>query len=115
MPKVDFKLDNTDRQLLDALQKDGRTTIGELAERVSLSQSPCWRRVRNLEECGVIAGYHARLDRRLLGYGMLGLVHMACTITRQIWQRPLNGKWSHFLRCWFATTCRAAMTINWNW
>lgn len=77
MSKEYLKLDNTDRQLLDALQKDGRTTIGDLAERVSLSQSPCWRRVRHLEECGVIAGYHARLDRKLLGYGVLGFVHLA--------------------------------------
>ena len=62
-------LDSTDRQLLEALQQDARTTIAELAQRVSLSPSPCWRRVRQLEESGVIAGYHARLSRDKLGYG----------------------------------------------
>ncbi|AOW11744.1 AsnC family transcriptional regulator [Hydrogenophaga crassostreae] len=69
--------DAIDRQLLTALQKNGRTTVGELAELVSLSQSPCWRRVRQLEDSGIIAGYHARLDRKLLGYGVLGFVHLA--------------------------------------
>ncbi len=70
-------LDAIDRQLLTALQRNGRTTVGELAELVSLSQSPCWRRVRQLEDSGVIAGYHARLDRKRLGYGVLGFVHLA--------------------------------------
>ena len=77
MPKEVTALDATDRRLLAALQQDGRTTIGELAELVSLSQSPCWRRVRQMEESGLIAGYHARLDRKKLGYGVLGFVHLA--------------------------------------
>jgi Lrp/AsnC family transcriptional regulator, leucine-responsive regulatory protein len=74
---MSFSPDPVDRQLLSALQKNGRTTVGELAELVSLSPSPCWRRVRQLEESGLIAGYHARLDRQLLGYGVLGFVHLA--------------------------------------
>lgn len=69
-------MDNTDRQLLDALQKDARQTVAELAQRVSLSPSPCWRRVRQLEESGVIEGYHARLSRQKLGYGVTGFVHL---------------------------------------
>jgi DNA-binding Lrp family transcriptional regulator len=69
-------LDSTDRQLLEALQQDARTTVAELAQRVSLSPSPCWRRVRQLEESGVIAGYHARLSRDKLGYGVTGFVHL---------------------------------------
>lgn len=77
MPLMENQLDAVDRRLLAALQKDGRRTIAELAESVSLSPSPCWRRVRQLEERGVIAGYHARLDRQLLGYGVLGFVHLA--------------------------------------
>lgn len=77
MTRTDIRLDAIDRQLLTALQKNGRTTVGELAELVSLSQSPCWRRVRQLEDMGVIAGYHARLDRKLLGHGVLGFVHLA--------------------------------------
>ena len=69
-------LDSTDRQLLDALQHDARQTVAELAQRVSLSPSPCWRRVRQLEESGVIEGYHAHLSRHKLGYGVTGFVHL---------------------------------------
>lgn len=76
MPSTLPILDAVDRALLDALQKDGRATVGELAERVSLSPSPCWRRVRQLEESGLISGYHAHLDRWRAGYGVLGFVQI---------------------------------------
>jgi DNA-binding Lrp family transcriptional regulator len=69
-------LDNTDRQLLGALQRDARLTNAELASAVSLSPSPAWRRVRQLEQAGVIKSYHARLDRYKLGYGVTGFVHL---------------------------------------
>jgi Lrp/AsnC family leucine-responsive transcriptional regulator len=69
-------LDNTDRKLLDALQQDARQTVADLAQLVSLSPSPCWRRVRQLEEAGVIEGYHAQLSRAKLGYGVTGFVHL---------------------------------------
>ena len=59
MPTTQHELDAVDRSLLHALQQDGRATVGELAERVALSPSPCWRRVRQLEESGLISGYHA--------------------------------------------------------
>ena len=52
-------LDRTDLKILDALQTDGRLTNAELAERVGLSLSPCWRRLKRLEESGVITGYQA--------------------------------------------------------
>ena len=70
------KLDAIDRQLLQALQQNGRATVGELAEMVSLSPSPCWRRVKLLEESGLVEGYHARLSRRQLGYGVTGFVQL---------------------------------------
>ncbi len=76
MPTALPSLDAVDRALLDALQKNGRTTVGELAEQVSLSPSPCWRRVRQLEEAGLISGYHAHLDRHRVGYGVLGFVQI---------------------------------------
>lgn len=76
MPTAVIRLDSVDRQLLGALQKDGRSTVGELAELVSLSPSPCWRRVKQLEESGLIEGYHARLSRRQLGYGVTGFVQL---------------------------------------
>jgi Lrp/AsnC family transcriptional regulator, leucine-responsive regulatory protein len=76
MPIKDIHLDAVDKALLMALQADGRATVGELAEQVSLSPSPCWRRVKNLEDAGVIEGYHARLSRQGLGYGVTGFVQL---------------------------------------
>ena len=76
MPNTPFDLDAVDRSLLNALQQDGRATVGELAERVALSPSPCWRRVRQLEESGLISGYHAHLDRQRAGWGVLGFVQL---------------------------------------
>jgi len=67
-------LDRIDRQLLQALQQDARLTIAELAERVALSPSPCWRRVKRLEEAGLIQGYQARLSAERLGYGVTAFV-----------------------------------------
>jgi DNA-binding Lrp family transcriptional regulator len=69
-------LDRIDRQILDALQGNARLTMAELAEKVSLSPSPCWRRVQLLERGGFILGYHARLDRRRLGLGVHGFVNL---------------------------------------
>lgn len=61
-------LDAVDRQILAELQADGRMTNVELARRVGLSAPPCLRRVRRLEEQGVIRGYHADLDPQVLGW-----------------------------------------------
>ncbi|MES0879244.1 Lrp/AsnC family transcriptional regulator [Roseibium sp. SCP14] len=60
-----------DVRILERLQSDGRITNSALAEAVSMSASPCWRRVRQLEEEGVIQGYSANLDRRQIGLGVL--------------------------------------------
>ena len=71
---MQIEIDQTDRALLKALQDDARLTTSELAQLTQMSQSPCWRRVKRLEEAGLIAGYHARLDRRALGYGVMAFV-----------------------------------------
>jgi Lrp/AsnC family transcriptional regulator, leucine-responsive regulatory protein len=63
-------LDDIDRRILAALQKDGRLTNIELAKRVGLSPSPCLRRVKLLEEAGVIARYAALLDPAKVGMSM---------------------------------------------
>ncbi|MBF8223751.1 Lrp/AsnC family transcriptional regulator [Halomonas sp. 328] len=63
-------LDRIDCQLLDALQRDARLTTAELAERVSLTPSPCARRIRRLEQEGLIAHYRAVLDKDKLGLGI---------------------------------------------
>ena len=65
MPK--HELDDIDRRIVAALQEDGRMTSVELAERVGLSPSPCARRVRLLEEAGIITGYVALVDQVAVG------------------------------------------------
>ena len=62
------KLDPIDRQILSELQADGRMTNVELAGRVGISAPPCLRRVRALEEQGLIQGYHADVNARALGF-----------------------------------------------
>lgn len=58
------KLDATDLRILAEVQRDGRITKVALAERVGLSATPCWNRLRRLEDAGIITGYHARLSTR---------------------------------------------------
>ena len=60
-------MDATDRRILRALARKARLTNAELAEEVGLSPSPCWTRVKRLEQAGVIQGYHAVLDQAALG------------------------------------------------
>ncbi|MBR7783723.1 MULTISPECIES: Lrp/AsnC family transcriptional regulator [Undibacterium] len=69
-------IDATDKKILTELQRDGRQSIAELADKVNLSQSPCWRRVRQLEQQGVVQSYGARLDRNRMGFGVTGFVHL---------------------------------------
>lgn len=64
------KLDATDRRIVAALQADGRITNVGLADQVGISPPPCLRRVRTLEEAGVIRGYHAEVDAASLGYSV---------------------------------------------
>lgn len=65
-----LKLDRIDRKILHDLQENGRMTNVELAERAGISAPPCLRRVRALEESGVIRGYHADVDPVTLGYSI---------------------------------------------
>ncbi|WP_426212916.1 Lrp/AsnC family transcriptional regulator [Pseudomonas sp. TWR2-1-1] len=65
-----------DARILAALQQDGRTTNQTLADGIGMSVSPCWRRVRQLEEHKVIQGYRAVLDRRKIGLGVLVFVRV---------------------------------------
>lgn len=69
-------LDKFDLGILHELQADGRLSNAELAQRVGLSAAPCWRRVRALEEAGFIKGYHADIDRRKIGLGVLAFVRL---------------------------------------
>lgn len=71
-----IELDKIDRKILSILQSDARLTNQEVAERVNLSPSPCLRRIRHLEETGVIRQYVALLDAEKLGLGLLAYVNV---------------------------------------
>jgi len=71
-----IELDAIDRRIVAALQADGRLAIVDLAERVGLSATPCQRRVRRLEEAGVIARYAALVPPAALGLGLQALVQV---------------------------------------
>lgn len=63
-----MEIDEMDRRILRALRNDGRLSNTKLAEKVGLSTTPCWNRVRALEEGGMIEGYTALISQNALGY-----------------------------------------------
>ncbi|MBT8104305.1 MAG: Lrp/AsnC family transcriptional regulator [Woeseiaceae bacterium] len=69
-------LDAKDRKILSALQQDSRLTMQELAERTGMSSSAVWRRVKSLEEAGIIDRYAAIVDTRKAGFGFSAIVHL---------------------------------------
>ncbi|MCO7263677.1 Lrp/AsnC family transcriptional regulator [Dickeya zeae] len=88
-----MKLSLTDIKILTLLQKDARITNQTLAEKIGMSSSPCWRKVRKLEEDDVIQGYRAILDRRKIGLGVMVFVRItidnhseaqACKFEREV-------------------------------
>lgn len=72
-----MEIDRFDRQILRVLQQDGRISNQDLADRIGLSPSPCLRRVRTLEENGVIQSYRALLNAKALGYSLMALIYIA--------------------------------------
>lgn len=74
MSAITPELDRYDRQILSILQTEGRISNQDLADRIGLSASPCLRRVRTLEESGLITGYRALLDARKLGLTLMALI-----------------------------------------
>ncbi|MCW3836930.1 Lrp/AsnC family transcriptional regulator [Sphingomonas canadensis] len=69
-------MDKLDWKILGELERDGRQSYAELGEHIGLSKSPCWSRVRNLEEGGVIQGYTVRIDPEALGLAVQSFVHV---------------------------------------
>lgn len=78
-------IDDTDRQLLRLLQTQARMSITELAERVNLSATPCARRIKRLEDAGIITGYHTQTDAQKLGYPLA--VFIAISMDRHTAER----------------------------
>ena len=71
---LDAPLDRIDRALLRLLQAEARMSATQLAEKVALTTSPCWRRIRRLEQAGYIRSYRADLDAARLGFGVTAFV-----------------------------------------
>jgi Lrp/AsnC family transcriptional regulator len=69
-----IELDSKDIQILNILQKDSTTSIHAIADQIGLTNNPCWRRVKRLQEVGVIAKYTIALDRKKIGLGTTAFV-----------------------------------------
>lgn len=72
-----MKIDKKDESILKILQNDSRTTNQQLSEKIGMSASPCWRRVKRLEDEKVIRGYGVLLDRRKLGLGVMVFIRVS--------------------------------------
>ena len=72
-----MNIDRFDRQILQVLQEDGRISNQDLADRIGLSASPCLRRLRALEESGIVTGYRALLNAKSLGYTLMALIYIS--------------------------------------
>ena len=71
------KIDQTDAKILKLLQHDSRMSNAELSEKIGMSASPCWRRVKQLEETQVIKGYGVLLDRKKIGLGVMVFIRVS--------------------------------------
>ena len=69
-------LDNVDLNIVNVLEKKGRTSFAKLSEEVGISKSPCWARVQTLQKVGVIRGYHADVCTRALGLQIKAMIHV---------------------------------------
>lgn len=72
-----MEIDRYDRQILAILQENGRISNQDLADRIGLSPSPCLRRVRTLEDAGIVTGYRAQLNAKALGYSLMALIYIS--------------------------------------
>ena len=99
-------LDAIDRKILSVLQSDSRVTMQELAERVNLSASPCHRRVKLMEESGVISRYIALVDQKALGLRVSVFVSIKLERQREEdldrFAKAISG-WEEVLECYLMT------------
>lgn len=105
----DIELDRTDRRILAELQRDGRLSNQELADRVALTPSPCLRRVRRLERLGVIRQYVALVDPAKVGMGLSAFIEVRLQKHAGGDHRPIEDftrhvqQWPEVVAC-YATT-----------
>ncbi|WP_062660722.1 Lrp/AsnC family transcriptional regulator [Grimontia celer] len=82
-----ISLDNVDRQLLDWLQRDASLSLSDLAERVNLTTTPCWKRLKRLEESGILQKRVALLDPEALGLSFTAFVQIKTSNHSETWYR----------------------------
>lgn len=90
------KVDRIDLSILDQLQQDSSLPMAELAERVGLSVSPCWRRVRRMQESGLIKGQTAQLERHRLGLSFVVYAFVKLTTPT----RDALNRFEGIMRAW---------------
>ena len=99
-------LDAIDAKILDLIQKDAALSVAEIADRVGLSSSPCWRRIKRMEETGIIRGRVTILDRDTLGLGfeVVANVKLALPSKENLEKfERLVQKWPEVLECMTVT------------
>ncbi|MEI2418183.1 Lrp/AsnC family transcriptional regulator [Orrella sp. JC864] len=106
---MEITLDRTDRRILQELQRDGRLSNQELADRVSLSPSPCLRRVKRLEASGIIQRYVAVLDAEKIGLGLVAYVNIRLRKHSGVGHEPMESfrrdvqRWPEVAACYAMT------------
>lgn len=104
--KLPQTLDAIDAKILDLIQKDAALSVAEIADRVGLSSSPCWRRIKRMEEAGIIQGRVTLLDRDRLGLGfeVVASVKLALPSKENLEKfERLVQKWPEVLECMTVT------------
>jgi Lrp/AsnC family transcriptional regulator len=84
-------MDLIDRKIVACLQSDARLSIAQIADRVGLSQTPCWKRIQRLEETGVIRGRVAIVDPRALGLGLTVFVSITTDDHSPTWREAFTA------------------------
>ncbi|MBT3656322.1 MAG: Lrp/AsnC family transcriptional regulator [Alphaproteobacteria bacterium] len=85
-----------DREIMDLLQQDSSLSVGDIARKVGLSVTPCWRRIQKLEEAGIIRGRVALLDKDKLGLGMTVFVALKTDQHNAEWLEEFAQKISSY-------------------
>ncbi len=96
-------LDKTEMKILRVLQDDARITNQELADKIGMSASPCWRKVRRLEEQGVIQGYRAVLDRKKIGAGVMVFIRVVIDCHSEDEAKNSSNRLRRWMMWWPAT------------
>lgn len=106
MSETPVRLDEIDRKILRLLQTDCRLTLNEIAERVGLSASPCHRRIKIMEDAGLIRGYVALVDQRRLGLPVSVFVSIKLERQREKDLETFSkaiSRWPEVLECYLMT------------